>query len=97
MKHYYIFNNSKNYIIPCGYDGIITLGGTADFGSHDISVVPEITDSIVDKCSQLLTNLQYAPRIRNWVGLRPYRKEVRVELEKLDSSVVSIGRPSIEE
>lgn len=67
----------------------MTLGGTADYGSFDRTVIPEVADSIVDQCSQLLPNLKYAPRIRDWVGLRPFRKEVRVELEKLNSSVVS--------
>lgn len=89
VKHYYVFNNQNNYIIPCGYDGIVTLGGTADVGSFDTTVIPKTANSIVDECSQLLPNLQYAPRVRNWVGLRPFRKEARVELEKVDKSVVS--------
>ncbi len=86
VKHFY--HEGKNYIIPCGYDGSVTLGGTLDFDFSDMSPDKYVTASIMDWCSNLLPELQKAPLVRHWVGLRPYRPTVRVEIEKRNRSVV---------
>lgn len=69
------------YVIPCGYDNLVTLGGTQDFGSFDNEIDNYITQSIMDRCCKFDSNLRTAPIVRTWVGHRPYRPKVRTEIE----------------
>lgn len=69
------------YIIPCGYDNVVSLGGTTDYGNFDTSVDEYIIKSITHRCTQILPKLRTAPIVRKWVGFRPYRHAIRVEAE----------------
>lgn len=73
------------YIIP-GFNGIITLGGTHQYESYNLNVDKYDSLSIRERCNALLPSLKTAPVVREAVGLRPYRSNVRVESEILTDS-----------
>lgn len=70
----------ETYIIP-GFDGIITLGGTRQYENYNLNVDKYDSLAIRERCEALLPRLKTAPVVREAVGLRPHRNEVRVELE----------------
>lgn len=90
MKNFYK-TDYCSYIIPCGYDNIVTLGGTQYYGNFNTEIDPADSISIMERCSQLAPRLRTATVVREWVGLRPYRPEIRVEVEKLNNTIVSKG------
>ncbi len=67
------------YAVPRGDQ--VVLGGTA--APHDDSLEPrsEETEAIVQRCARLDPRLSTAKRLRDVVGLRPGRHDVRLELE----------------
>lgn len=83
MKNFCIRDGST-YIIPCGYDNAVTLGGTRDYCNFDTTVDPFAAKSVKYRCIQILPELQNASVLRTWVGLRPHRYSVRVETEIRD-------------
>lgn len=80
------------YIIPCGYDNLVTLGGTQDYGSFQTSIDDYTARSIQRRCQDILPSLSKAPIIRQWVGLRPHRGCVRVESENINGIPVRFFR-----
>lgn len=70
----------ETYIIP-GFDGIVTLGGTRQYENYNLNVEKYDSLAIRERCEALLPSLKTAPVVREAVGLRPHRNEVRVELE----------------
>lgn len=69
------------YIVPRSQDCI--LGGTAE--EHHWSVIPEpaTAAAIMQRAQELAPSLALADVLEHLVGLRPGRKEVRLELERL--------------
>ncbi|KAL6759933.1 hypothetical protein V8C86DRAFT_1199542 [Haematococcus lacustris] len=67
------------YIIP-NRDTVV-LGGTAQVGRWDLEVSQEDHDSIMRRCCRLMPSLASAQVVSDWVGLRPSRTSVRVQLE----------------
>lgn len=59
----------------------MTLGGTRNFDSWNTNSDEFDEASILARCSKLIPNLKNAEIIRSWVGLRPYRDQVRVEFD----------------
>lgn len=59
----------------------VVLGGTAQIGdwSKDINFADR--EGIMARCSQYIPSLAHAKVIDEWVGLRPGRKQVRLEVE----------------
>ena len=59
----------------------VVLGGTAQIGnwSKDVDFVDR--EGIMARCSQYIPSLAQAEVIDEWVGLRPGRKQVRLEVE----------------
>lgn len=80
IKNFYVMD-AITYAIPCGYDNLVTLGGTQDFGLFDNEIDNYITQSIMDRCCKFNSDLRTAPIVRKWVGHRPYRSKVRAEIE----------------
>jgi len=75
-----------SYIVPHGTYCI--LGGTADDNDWNLEIDPETSEEILRKCRILDPRLEDAEVLGHRVGLRPGRTEVRLELEKLDDSVI---------
>ena len=64
---------------------LTVLGGTAQRGDWDESIREEDTEDILTKCESLWPELDRSKIIGVSVGLRPSRKEVRLEVERLPS------------
>lgn len=69
------------YIIPRSHDCI--LGGTAEENNWHLEVDLETSQEILRKCKQLVPTLENAEILEHMVGLRPGRKEVRLEVEQV--------------
>lgn len=76
---YTCIQDDDNYIIP-NQDSVV-LGGTHQ--EHDYNLNPDSKDTefILVGCSSLYPSLKQAPILREWVGLRPGRSAVRLELD----------------
>ena len=74
----------KHYIIP-NSDAVV-LGGTSGYGDWNRKVDPKDSEDIMNGCCKLYPSLRSAKIIKEWVGLRPGRDEVRLERELLTRS-----------
>lgn len=75
-----------SYIIPRGDD--VVLGGVCDEDVEDLRVDPEQTLGIIERCTRLEPALAATTTLGVSVGLRPCRKAVRLEAERLDDRLV---------
>lgn len=73
------------YVVPRGDDCV--LGGTASERDDDLDVRPQETEEVLKRCSALAPELRTAKRLADVVGLRPGRREVRLESEMLPSGI----------
>lgn len=72
----------RTYIYPRSRDCV--LGGTTERGSRDLEPDPATTERILRVCRSLEPRLIEAEVIEPLVGLRPWRPEVRLEVEPAD-------------
>lgn len=90
LKHFYQDKDNKDLILVLpGADGVVSVGGTNHVGNWDTSVHQEDKDRIWRGALNLVPSLKDARIIDDWVGLRPSRKTIRLELEELKS----VSRP----
>ncbi|KAJ8306179.1 hypothetical protein KUTeg_005816 [Tegillarca granosa] len=59
----------------------VTLGGSGHVNSWDLNVIKEDKERIFHNCCKLIPSLKNAKILYDWVGLRPARSEVRLELD----------------
>ncbi|GFN92218.1 D-aspartate oxidase-like [Plakobranchus ocellatus] len=78
IKHF-IHTDDTHYFLPQSESAAI--GGTRQLGRYDL--VPEVHESerILREMAERLPALKGAKILHEWVGLRPYRRPVRVEAE----------------
>ena len=71
--------DTKAYIFPRHRDCV--LGGTFDINQTDTT--PNITarQDVIDRCSLLVPDIRHATILNEWIGLRPWRDVLRLELE----------------
>lgn len=74
------------YVIPRRHD--VILGGTTDVDAWDESIDHERLDAIVARCRVLVPELNNAEILEYQVGLRPGRKQVRLERERFDRKTI---------
>ena len=67
------------YVIP--HDGRVFLGGSAEPNNWSMTVDPEQTELIYQRCVELCPQLRGSRVVRAWAGLRPARPTVRVEVD----------------
>ncbi|KAG7198139.1 hypothetical protein KM043_005558 [Ampulex compressa] len=79
MHGYLVEDDDGNYIIP-NIDSLV-LGGTHQEGDFDCTVRKKDSKFIHDGCCRLLPALKGARTMKEWVGLRPGRSQVRLELD----------------
>ena len=79
---------TANYIIPRSNDCI--LGGTAEAGEWSLEPDMATAEKIWEVCSQLVPEVAQTQILEHLVGLRPARKEVRLEAEVLPDAKVVI-------
>ncbi len=69
---------------------VTVLGGTAQRGDWDENIRDDDTEEILAKCESLWPELDRSKIVGVSVGLRPSRKEVRLEMERLSSEKIVI-------
>jgi D-amino-acid oxidase len=74
------------YIIPRA--DCTVLGGTEDVGAWSQDVDPATADAIVARCVKIEPELRNAPVLSHAVGLRPGRREVRLETVKRPGGII---------
>ncbi|HYH81303.1 MAG TPA: FAD-dependent oxidoreductase [Longimicrobium sp.] len=74
------------YVIPRGTDCV--LGGTADEGEEDTLPDAAVAEAIVRRCTASVPALAGARVLEHRVGLRPWRPEVRLEMETVGGAAV---------
>lgn len=81
LTHFIRDGDGKTYIYP----GIhaVTVGGTRQEGDWRLHVDRGDTESILERCCRLEPSLKRAKVISEWVGLRPSRRNPRVERERV--------------
>jgi glycine/D-amino acid oxidase-like deaminating enzyme len=68
------------YIIP--NTDTVVLGGTKEPGNEDRTSTREERQEIFDRCKQIVPSLEAAEVVGHWVGLRPGREGIRLEIEE---------------
>lgn len=81
LKHFTRDGDGLTYIYP----GIhaVTVGGTRQEGDWRLQVDEEDTKRMLERCIRLEPSLSKAKVLSEWVGLRPSRRNPRVERELL--------------
>lgn len=64
----------------------VVLGGTYERGEYRLDKDQRYYDDIMARCCRLVPSLKHAEVERTWVGLRPWRPSVRLEVE-----MISVG------
>ena len=59
----------------------VVLGGTKYYGDWNLEVSAEDSEKIWKNTRHIAPSLKEATWIKDWVGLRPARKQVRIEKE----------------
>ncbi|XP_040916929.1 D-aspartate oxidase [Toxotes jaculatrix] len=77
LQHFIRDGDGKTYIYP-GINSV-TVGGTRQEGDQRLQVDEEDTKGILERCSRLEPSLSKARVLSEWVGLRPSRRNPRVE------------------
>ena len=91
IKHSIIIEDGPlalSYIMPHSKDCI--LGGTAEENEWSLEINPNTAKEIISKCKELEPSLRNADILEHKVGLRPGRKEVRLELERVSDKCAVI-------
>uniref|UniRef100_A0A1A9X595 FAD dependent oxidoreductase domain-containing protein n=1 Tax=Glossina brevipalpis TaxID=37001 RepID=A0A1A9X595_9MUSC len=73
-------SDDGNYIIP--NSTTVVLGGTHQENNFNTSVCSKDKKFILDGCKHIIPALNDAQHLYDWVGLRPGRTSVRLELEQ---------------
>ncbi|XP_028293707.1 D-aspartate oxidase [Gouania willdenowi] len=79
LKHFIRDGDGKTYIYPGIHS--VTIGGTRQEGDWRLEVDQGDTRGILERCCRLEPSLTKAKVLSEWVGLRPGRKNPRVERE----------------
>lgn len=61
----------------------VVLGGTYQKGEERLDKDQRYYDDIMARCCRLVPSLKHAEVERTWVGLRPWRSSVRLEVEMI--------------
>lgn len=77
----YMDDASFTYLFP-RQDGVL-IGGVADINNWDLQVDATVTQEILARCSQIEPSVVDATIVNQFVGLRPGRRQVRLEAETL--------------
>ncbi|XP_063231067.1 D-aspartate oxidase 1 isoform X2 [Bacillus rossius redtenbacheri] len=72
-------SDESSYVVIPNQDSVF-LGGTSQKNNRDITVNPSDSRKILDECYKMIPRLKTAKILKEWVGLRPGRINVRLEL-----------------
>ncbi|XP_019953716.1 D-aspartate oxidase [Paralichthys olivaceus] len=79
LQHFIRDGDGKTYIYPGIHS--VTVGGTRQEGDWRLEVDEGDTKSILERCGRLEPSISGAKVLSEWVGLRPSRRNPRVERE----------------
>ncbi|XP_041828415.1 D-aspartate oxidase [Melanotaenia boesemani] len=79
LQHFIRDGDGKTYIYPGIHS--VTVGGTRQEGDWRLQVDRGDSKGILERCSRLEPSLSKAKVLSEWVGLRPSRRNPRVEKE----------------
>ncbi|KAM6912431.1 D-aspartate oxidase [Xenentodon cancila] len=79
LKHFIRDGDGKTYVYPGIHS--VTIGGTRQEGDWRLQVDEGDSRSILERCSRLEPSLKNARVLSEWVGLRPGRRNPRLERE----------------
>lgn len=79
-----LYQKDDNFTLILPRSNDVVLGGTAQEGSWDLAPNDTDTSIIVERCAKLVPSIRDASILGVHVGLRPGRKEVRLELDLSD-------------
>ncbi|XP_054651529.1 D-aspartate oxidase [Dunckerocampus dactyliophorus] len=82
LEHFIRDSDGNTYIYPGAQ--YVTLGGTRQVGDERLQVDRRDSESILERCTLLEPSLRRAWLVGEWVGLRPGRRNPRVEREVLE-------------
>jgi len=83
VKHAFDYDTKDNvltYVYPRAND--VVLGGTADVGNWSTEVDPLVSKAIMERCCAYIPGLSMAEVVKEVVGLRPSRNEIRLEVDE---------------
>ncbi len=86
--HYESSNNHVTYIVPRSDDCV--LGGTVEENDWDLDIREETANRIIYECQAIEPSIKQARVLEHQVGLRPGRKEVRLEIERISENCAVI-------
>lgn len=87
IKKFY-YDGTDTFVVPLG-GGFVTLGTCKQYESWNPEVSHHDTASIKERCANLVPSTATAKVNSIWVGLRPHRHILRLEIEKLSNLKVS--------
>lgn len=82
-------HNALCYVIPRQDD--VILGGTAQFFDEDKEGRAHETESILTRCAEVVPAFKQVQILEVKVGLRPFRHEVRLELQEMYNGLKVLG------
>ena len=80
LKNFF-YADYDTYVIP-GLENV-TLGGCRHYDSYDLNINPYDSAAIRNRCVQLVPGLKNVKNEKEWVGLRPHRDPVRIQIESV--------------
>ena len=84
------YNKTSPLIVP--HHDYVVLGGTDEKDCWSEEPDPNITKMLYDQCVEVMPSLRGAEVVDSWVGLRPARKTVRLELDmKMSKALASVS------
>lgn len=93
LKKFY-YNDTDTFVIPLG-GGFATLGTCKQYESWNPAINELDTISIKERCTNLVPSVAKAKVTNIWVGLRPYRHLLRLEIENHSRLKVSYSQQLI--
>lgn len=87
IKHW-IHTDDERYIIPG--ETLVGLGTVAQKGKDSLTVDPKESREIIEKCERLCPNIKGAEIDHEWIGVRPGRTSIRLEVE-----IMNFGQKSL--
>lgn len=79
LKNFIRVGDATTYIYPGIHS--VTVGGTAQQGDWHLQVDAGDREGILERCRRLEPSISKARVVSEWVGLRPGRKNLRLEKE----------------
>ena len=84
----YMNFSEVTHLFPRG-DGVL-IGGVYQYGNWNREIDPDLTRDIIARCARIEPSVAQAQIIRQFVGLRPGRDKVRLEVERITTDCAVI-------